>query len=321
MSKFLVTGGVGFIGSHLCDALVAAGHHVVVLDDLSTGRLENVAQLEGRPEFEFVRGDVCDRACLAELIPRVDAVFHLAAAVGVRLVVESPVRTVETNVIGTAHVLELASERQRPVLVTSSSEVYGKSTKVPFSEDDDILFGPTRIGRWSYGCSKALDEYLALAYARERRLPVVVVRLFNTTGPRQTGRYGMVVPRFVRQALSGEPITVHGDGTQRRCFCYVGDIVAALTRLIGNEHAAGRVFNVGSDEEVTVAELAERVRRLAGSASEIVRIPYDQAWDDQFEDMPRRIPDLARIRELIDFRARTPLDEIIRRVMEHERSP
>jgi UDP-glucose 4-epimerase len=253
-------------------------------------------------------------------MPRVDAVFHLAAAVGVRLVVESPVRTVETNVIGTAQVLELASDLGKPVLLTSSSEVYGKSAKVPFSEGDDILFGPTRIGRWSYGCSKALDEYLALAYARERKLPVVIARLFNTTGPRQTGRYGMVLPRFVHQALSGEPITVHGDGTQRRCFCYVGDVVGALTRLIGSEAAVGRVFNVGSEEEVTIFELAERVRRITGSASPILRIPYDEAWDDQFEDMPRRIPDLTRIRELIGFRAGTSLDEIIQRVIEYERS-
>jgi UDP-glucose 4-epimerase len=268
----------------------------------------------------MVTGNVCDRAVLAELLPRAVAVFHLAAAVGVRLVVESPVRTVETNVIGTAHVLELASAARKPVLITSSSEVYGKSQKVPFSEDDDLLFGPTRVGRWSYGCSRALDEYLALAYARERRLPVFVVRLFNTTGPRQTGRYGMVLPRFVRQALAGEPITVHGDGTQRRCFCYVGDVVSCLAQLIDRPEATGLVFNVGSAEEVTIAGLAERVRRLAGSASEIVRVPYEQAWDDQFEDMQRRVPDLARIEKLLGFRARTPLDEIVRQVIEHERA-
>jgi UDP-glucose 4-epimerase len=320
MSTFLVTGGAGFIGSHLSEALVGAGHRVLVLDDLSTGRRENIAHLANRSDFEFVQADIRDRAALAALMPRVDAVFHLAAAVGVRLVVESPVRTVETNVIGTAQVLELASDLGKPVLITSSSEVYGKSTHVPFSEDDDILFGPTRVGRWSYGCSKALDEYLALAYARERGLRVVVVRLFNTTGPRQTGRYGMVLPRFVRQALVGEAITVHGDGTQRRCFCYVGDVVDALTKLIGDAQAAGRVFNVGSDEEVTIFALAERVRRIAGSASEIVRIPYEEAWDDQFEDMPRRIPDLTRIRERIGFRARTTLDQTIARVIEYERS-
>lgn len=320
MSTFLVTGGVGFIGSHLTDLLLSKGHRVIAFDDLSTGRRENVAHLAGRAEFELVEGDVRDRSRLAALMPRVDGVFHLAAAVGVRLVVESPVRTVESNVVGTAIVLDLANELGKPVLVTSSSEVYGKSTKVPFSEDDDILFGPTRVGRWSYGCSKAIDEYLALAYARERALPVVVVRLFNTTGPRQTGRYGMVVPRFVRQALAGEPLSVYGDGTQRRCFCYVGDVVGALVRLIDCAAANGRVVNIGSDEEVTIFELAERVCRITGSASPIERIPYDQAWDDQFEDMPRRVPDLTRIRALIGFRAGTPLDEMIRRVAAHERA-
>jgi UDP-glucose 4-epimerase len=320
MGTFLVTGGAGFIGSHLCDVLIETGHRVVALDDLSTGQRRNVTHLRDQARFELVVGSVCDPVLLAEQIGRVDAVFHLAAAVGVRLVVESPVRTVETNVAGTSHVLDVASRLRKRVLLTSSSEVYGKSAKVPFSEDDDILFGPTRVGRWSYGCSKALDEYLGLAYARERGLAVTIARLFNTTGPRQTGRYGMVLPRFVRAALAGEPITVHGDGTQRRCFCDVGDVVQALVRLLEDPRARGAVFNVGTDEEVSIGELAERVLRLAESRSPIVFVPYEEAWDDQFEDMRRRVPDLRRIREHIGFRSTMRLDDIIRRLIEHERS-
>lgn len=319
MTTFLVTGGAGFIGSHLCEALLSAGHRVLVLDDLSTGSRGNVAHLEASPRFRLSVGNVCDRAALAPLVAEADAVFHLAAAVGVRLVVESPVRTVETNVLGTANLLELACPRHIPVLLASSSEVYGKSTKVPFSEEDDLVFGSTRVGRWSYGCSKALDEFLALAYARERHLPAVVVRLFNTTGPRQTGRYGMVLPTFVRQALAGEPITVYGDGTQRRCFCYVEDVVRALIQLLDHPGAVGNVVNIGSAEEVTMGELAERVRRLSGSRSEIALVPYHQAWDEQFEDMQRRVPNLSRVRALLGFVPETGLDEIIARVVEHER--
>ena len=319
MKTYLVTGGAGFIGSHLCGVLVAGGNRVLALDDLSTGDRGNLAALEASPRFALHVGSVRDRDAIAPLAAEADAIFHLAAAVGVRLVVESPVRTVETNVLGTANVLELAAARRIPVLLASSSEVYGKSPNVPFAEDDDLVFGSTRVGRWSYGCSKALDEFLTLAYARERGLPAVVVRLFNTTGPRQTGRYGMVLPRFVRQALAGEPITVYGDGSQRRCFCFVEDVVDALVRLIEHPGATGSVTNVGSDEEVTIGDLAERVRRSAGSSSRIELVPYEQAWDEQFEDMQRRVPDLSRVRNLIGFQAVTRLDEIIARVIEYER--
>jgi UDP-glucose 4-epimerase len=318
MKTYLVTGGAGFIGSHLCDALLTAGHHVVALDDLSTGSRDNVAHLAEQQRFELIIDSVMSRDALAPLLARADAVFHLAAAVGVRLIVESPVRTIETNVKGTELVLELASVRSVPVLITSSSEVYGKGARVPFREDDDLVLGNTKTGRWSYACSKALDEFLALAYVREKHLPAIVVRLFNTAGPRQTGQYGMVLPTFVRQALAGRPITVYGDGTQRRCFGYVGDVVGALLQLIDHRDAIGGVFNIGSDEEVTIGELASRVKALTGSASEIVCIPYEQAWDEQFEDMQRRIPDLTRIRDLIGFRPVTRLTEIITRVIEHE---
>ncbi len=319
MTTYLVTGGAGFIGSHLCEALLGAGHHVVVLDDLSTGQRGNIDHLVSHPRFECVVGDVCNRAHVEPLVERADAIFHLAAAVGVRLVVESPVRTIATNIDGTALVLDLASRAGKRVLITSSSEVYGKSAKVPFSEDDDLVLGNTRTGRWSYACSKALDEFLALAYARERALPAVVVRLFNTAGPRQTGRYGMVLPTFVRQALAGQPITVHGDGEQRRCFCDVADVVGALVKVIEHPDAAGTVFNIGSTEEVTIGELAARVRSLCGSDSPITLVPYGDAWDEQFEDMRRRVPDLTRIGKLIGFAPRSDLDEIIRRVMAHER--
>jgi UDP-glucose 4-epimerase len=314
MATYLVTGGAGFIGSHVCEALVAAGSDVIVLDDCSTGRLENLATLRGSPRLTCVVGSILDRSRLAELVERADAVVHLAAAVGVRLVVESPARTIETNVLGTAAVLDLAAARGVPVLLASSSEVYGKSDRVPFREDDDLTFGRTRVGRWSYGCGKAVGEYLALAYARERGLPVTIARLFNTVGPRQSGRYGMVLPRFVAQALAGEPLTVYGDGTQRRCFCDVGDVAAALLTLLAHPGSRGAVFNVGGREEVSIAELARRVVRVTGSASSLAYVPYEQAWGNQFEDMARRVPDLAAIRALIGFESRVSLDEMIDRV-------
>ena len=320
MRSYLVTGGAGFIGSHLCDALLARGHRVVALDDLSTGSRDNIAHLEAETRFNLHVGNVSDRERLDLLVVSADAVFHLAAAVGVRLVVENPARTIETNVLGTAAVLESASMHRKPVLLTSSSEVYGKATKVPFSESDDLVFGNTSIGRWSYGCSKAVDEYLALAFAREARLRVIIARLFNTVGPRQTGKYGMVLPTFVHQALRGEPLTVHGDGSQRRCFCAVGDVVEALIALLEHPASAGQVINVGSEEEVSIGELAERVRVLAGSSSPIVHVPYDEAWDDQFEDMQRRIPSLDRVRKLIGFSCRQTLDDMIRSVIAQERA-
>jgi UDP-glucose 4-epimerase len=320
MATYLITGGAGFIGSHLADRLLALGHRVIVLDDFSTGNPRNIAHLRGHAGFECHADTVLNRPLLAELIGRSDGVFHLAAAVGVRLVVEHPVRTIETNVEGTKRVLELAARSGTRVLIASSSEVYGKSPKVPLREDDELVLGNTSTGRWGYGCSKALGEYLALAYAREERLPVTVMRLFNACGPRQTARYGMVVPTFVRQALSSRPITVFGDGEQRRCFCYVGDIVEALAEVIEQPRAIGSVFNVGSNEEVTIGELAERVKSLADSRSEIVYVPYEEAWDDRFEDMLRRVPDLGRIRDLIGFEPRTTLDEIIARAIEYERT-
>jgi UDP-glucose 4-epimerase len=317
---FVVTGGAGFIGSHLCEALLALGHRVTVLDDLSTGSLDNLAHLGKHADLQRVVDTVRKQSVLADLISRADGVFHLAAAVGVRLVVESRVRTIETNVEGTEAVLSAASEAGGvPVLITSSSEVYGKSSKVPFSEDDDLVLGNTRTGRWSYACSKALDEFLAIAYHRERGLPVTIARLFNVAGPRQTGRYGMVLPTFVRQALAGRPITVFGDGTQRRCFCDVQDVVGALVALMEHPEAPGRVFNVGGEQEVSIADLAERVRRLAASTSEIVLVPYRDAWDEQFEDMTRRVPDLTRLRALIAFEPRISLDETVLRVIDDAR--
>lgn len=314
-----MTGGAGFIGSHLVDHLLAGGHRVLALDDLSTGSTRNVIAHSRDSRFELVVGSVLDRAVLLPLVERSAGVFHLAAAVGVRLVMESPTRTIETNVLGTVAVIEAATAAEKPVLITSSSEVYGKSSKVPFAEDDDLVFGSTRIGRWSYGCSKAIDEYLALAFARERGLRVVIARLFNTVGPRQTDRYGMVLPTFVRQALRGEPLTIHGDGTQRRCFCDVVDVVTALVQLLAHPQSAGEVFNLGSDEEVTIAELAERIRVACDSSSPIVRVPYAEVWDEGFEDMQRRIPDLGRARSLIAFAPSRSLDEIIAAIVAQER--
>ena len=320
MATYLVTGGAGFIGSHLADRLLGAGHRVLALDDLSTGSEDNVAHLRTEPRFELTRGSIFERGLLASLVDHCDGIFHLAAAVGVRLVVESPTRTIETNVLGTAAVLEVAVAAHTPLLLASSSEVYGKRSDVPFREADDLVFGQPQIGRWSYGCSKAIDEYLALAYAREHALPVVVARLFNTVGPRQSDRYGMVLPTFVRQALRGQPITVHGDGQQRRCFAYVGDVVDALARLIEAAGHPGLVVNVGSDEEVTIAELAERVRDACDSASTITIIPYREAWDTGFEDMQRRVPDLERLRAAIGSVPSRTLDDIIAAVVAHERS-
>jgi UDP-glucose 4-epimerase len=314
---FLITGGAGFIGSHLAESLVRAGGRVLLIDDLSTGSRANLAALDGHPDYELVVGSVMDRSLISDAVARVDYVFHLAAAVGVKLIVESPVRTIETNVRGTESVLEAAALRQVPVLLTSTSEVYGKSTRLPFSEDHDLVLGPTHKGRWSYACSKALDEYLALAYWHEKRLPVVVVRLFNTVGPRQTGRYGMVLPTFVRQAMGGKPITVYGDGTQSRCFGYVGDIVWALRRLAVTPEAAGQVFNIGSQEEITIGNLANLVKSRVGSRSEVVFVPYDEAYEAGFEDMQRRVPDIRKIQGLVGFEPRTPLTSIIDRIAAH----
>ncbi len=318
--RVLLTGGAGFIGSHLAEVLLAQGHSVSVIDDLSTGAMDNIVHLKGRQGFEYVIDTVMNEGLMAELVDRCDVVFHLAAAVGVKLIVEAPVRTIETNVHGTEIVLTHASKKNKLVVVFSTSEVYGKSTDVPFHEDADLVMGPTFKHRWAYACSKAIDEFLALAYYRERKLPVIIVRLFNTVGPRQTGRYGMVIPTFVRQALAGQPITVYGDGTQTRSFTYVGDVVGALAKLIEAPGAVGQVFNIGNTEEISIRALAERIRSMTGSRSEIVLIPYEEAYEAGFEDMPRRVPALGKIRALIGYEPTVQLDEILQRVVAHSRT-
>lgn len=316
--RYLITGGAGFIGSHLADHLLERGHEIFVIDDLSTGAMDNIRHQKGNPRFHYHIDTIANAPLLAELVDSVDAVFHLAAAVGVRLVVEQPVHTIETNIHGTGWVLSAAQKKRKPVLVASSSEVYGKSTAVPFREDEDMVLGPSVKARWSYACSKAIDEFLALAYHRERGLPTVVARLFNTVGPRQTGRYGMVIPTFVRQALEGEPITVYGDGQQSRCFTHVKDVVRALALLLDREGCRGQVWNVGSDHEITILGLAERVRAAVGTKTEIRFVPYDQAYAEGFEDMRRRVPSVEKLRGL-GWAPERSLDEIVRDVVAHER--
>jgi UDP-glucose 4-epimerase len=318
--KALLTGGAGFVGSHLAEALLAQGHGVMVVDDLSTGSMDNIAHLKGHPRFGYVIDTVMNDSLTAELVDRADVVFHLAAAVGVKLIVEAPVRTIETNVHGTEVVLTHASKKGKLVVIFSTSEVYGKSTAVPFHEDADLVLGPTPKHRWAYACSKALDEFLALAYCRERKLPVIIARLFNTVGPRQTGRYGMVIPSFVRQALTDEPITVFGDGRQSRSFTDVGDVVTALMKLVNEPRAIGEVFNIGNTEEISILDLARRVQTITGSRSEIVFVPYDKAYEAGFEDMPRRVPDLTKISKLVGYRPTLGLDGILKRVVEHMRA-
>jgi UDP-glucose 4-epimerase len=315
--RVLITGGAGFIGSHLSDAYVERGDEVYVIDDLSTGSFENIAHLKGHPRFHYTIDSVHNQPVVAELIDQCDVVFHLAAAVGVKLIVESPVRTIETNVRGTEVVLAQANKKKKKVLVASTSEVYGLSNDVPFREDGNLVMGATTKGRWSYACSKAIDEFLALAYWREKKLPTTVVRLFNTVGPRQTGQYGMVIPTFVKQALAGRPITVYGTGEQTRCFGYVKDVVGALVALMDKQEAVGEVFNIGSNEEVSINQLAERVRELTGSESEIVRVPYDEAYEEGFEDMPRRVPDTSKVAALTGFKPTVTLEEILHSVIEY----
>ncbi len=311
---YLITGGAGFIGSHLAEAMLADGHQVTIIDDLSTGRFENIAHLRGRAGFRFAIDSITNEIVLDRLVSECDAICHLAAAVGVDLIVRHPTYTIEANVMGTEAVLKAAARYRVPVLLASTSEVYGKGIRVPFQEDDDVVLGPTSRSRWSYAASKMVDEFLGLAYHREHGLPVVIARLFNTVGPRQTGRYGMVVPRFVGQALRGEPITVYGDGRQSRCFCDVLDTVRAIQGLIAHPGAMGRVFNVGSTEEVTIEELARRVKEVTGSGSPIVYVPYDQAYAPGFEDMRRRVPDTRRIQDLLGWRPTISLDETLIRV-------
>ena len=318
--KALVTGGAGFIGSHLAERLLYLGHQVLVIDDLSTGSIDNISHLKSAPGFSYTIDSIDNESLLAEMIDCSDVVFHLAAAVGVKLIVEQPVRTIETNVHGTEVVLKHANKKKKLVVLASTSEVYGKSTDVPFREGAELVLGATAKHRWAYACSKLLDEFLALAYWKERKLPVVIARLFNTVGPRQTGRYGMVLPTFVHQALAGQPLTVFGDGRQSRSFTYVGDVVNALVELAGEPRAVGEVFNIGSTSEVTIRELAERVKRLAGSDSSIQYVPYDEAYEAGFEDMPRRVPDLAKIHALIGYEPRLDLDDIIRSVLAYART-
>jgi UDP-glucose 4-epimerase len=317
--KFLITGGAGFIGSHLAERLLARGDQVIALDDLSTGAMSNVEHLEGRPGFSLRVGSALDEPLVRELVDRADVTVHLAAAVGVRLIVERPVHTIETNVRATEVVLDAAARKQKLVLIASTSEVYGKSAKATFAEEDDLCLGPTSRSRWAYACSKALDEWLALAYFAEHRVPVIITRFFNTVGPRQTGRYGMVLPNFARQALRGEPITVYGSGRQSRCFGHVKDAVEAMLRLIAAPPAVGGVFNVGANEEVTILELAERVKAAARSSSPIRLVPYEDAYSEGFEDMLRRVPDVTKLERTIGFRPRTTLDEIIADVLEDQR--
>jgi nucleoside-diphosphate-sugar epimerase len=317
--RALITGGAGFIGSHLAEALLEGGHQVLVLDNLSTGSIDNIAHLKGRPGFEYTVDTITNEPLLAELIDRSDVVFHLAAAVGVKLIVEEPVHTIETNVHGTEVVLKHSNKKKKLVFIASTSEVYGKSQAVPFSEDADLVLGPTPKHRWAYACSKAIDEFLALAYWKEKKLPVIIVRFFNTVGPRQTGQYGMVVPTFVRQALAGHPITVFGDGTQSRSFTYVGDVVGALVALMTEPAAVGQVFNIGNGNEISIRALAEKVKALTGSSSDIVMVPYDQAYESGFEDMPRRVPDISKIRNLIGYQPRVDLETILLKVIEHFR--
>ncbi len=318
--RILITGGAGFIGSHLTDRLVSDGHEVTILDDLSTGRLENLADAMESGLVRFTEGSILDRPLVEEMVGRADMVFHLAAAVGVKLIMDEPSRSILTNITGTENVLTAALARRTPCFVASTSEVYGKATKFPFSEDDDLTLGATRNLRWSYACAKMLDEFLALAYAREHDLPVVLLRFFNTTGPRQTGRYGMVLPNFVQAALEGRPLKVHGTGEQSRCFGHVKDVIEALMRLMATPEAFGRVFNIGTDQEVTIRSLAEQVVAATGSSSEIETVPYDSVYPVGFEDMVRRLPDVSRLESVTGFRPRRTLAQIISDIVEEKRA-
>ncbi|HVE71203.1 MAG TPA: GDP-mannose 4,6-dehydratase [Thermoanaerobaculia bacterium] len=313
--RVLITGGAGFIGSHLSDAYIERGDEVFIIDDLSTGSIDNIAHLKRHPRFHYTIDTVQNYPVLAELVDQCDVILHLAAAVGVKLIVESPVRTIETNIRGTEILLDIANKKKKKCLIASTSEVYGLSEQVPFREDGNLVMGATTKGRWSYACSKAIDEFLALAYWHEKKLPTIVVRLFNTVGPRQTGQYGMVIPTLVKQALSGRPLTVYGTGEQTRCFGYVGDIINALVKLVEHPQSVGEVFNIGSTEEVSITQLAEKIREITGSSSEIVYIPYSEAYEAGFEDMPRRVPDTTKIANLIGFRHDTSLDTIVREVV------
>jgi UDP-glucose 4-epimerase len=316
MPRFLITGGAGFIGSHLAERLLALGQRVAVLDNLSTGSVDNIQALRSNPDFEFVMDEVSNERVLAELVDAADIVFHLAATVGVQKIIDGPVETIVNNVHGTETVLNAVAKKRRKVVLTSTSEVYGKSASLPFREDGDLVLGPTHKARWAYACSKAIDEFLAIAYWREKKTPAVVARLFNTIGPRQSGQYGMVVPRFITQALSGQDLTVYGTGAQTRSFTYVEDIVEWLIRLAHDDRAVGEIYNLGNPNEITIADLARRVLRLTGATSQIRLIPYDQAYESGFEDMGRREPDIAKVTALTGYRPRVDVDEALRRTIE-----
>jgi UDP-glucose 4-epimerase len=318
--RALITGGAGFIGSHLAEELLRRGTEVAVIDDLSTGSIHNIDHLKGEPSFSYVIDTIQNRRVMAELIDAADVVYHLAAAVGVRLIIEHPVHTIETNIMGTEIVLDLAAKKRKRVVIASTSEVYGKTNVLPFSEDSDIVLGPTSRSRWSYACSKAIDEFLALAYWKERHVPVAIVRFFNTVGPRQTGRYGMVIPSFVKQALSGRPITVFGDGQQSRCFTWVGDSVNAIIEVSNHGEAIGQVFNIGSDQEINIRDLAQLIKAMTQSSSPIVYVPYQEAYEEGFEDMRRRVPDLTKIKKLIGYAPSFTLQKILGEVIEYYRA-
>lgn len=317
--NILITGGAGFIGSHLAEAALTRGHAVVVVDDLSTGSLDNLAAVRGHARFQFVRESVLNEATMTALVDRCDAIFHLAAAVGVQLIVDKPVHTIETNIHGTEVVLNLANKFGRKILVASTSEVYGKNTKMPFSEDDDTTLGSTRFTRWSYACSKMVDEFLAQAYHDQYGLPSVICRFFNTIGPRQKGQYGMVVPRFVRSALRGEPVEIYGTGQQSRCFCNVADVVDATLKLIDCPQAVGQVVNIGNEESVTIEELADKVLELTGSKSPKKRLSYEEAYGRPFDDMLARQPDLSKVRRLIGYQPKFTLEQTLRQIIDEEK--
>lgn len=317
--RYLITGGAGFIGSHLAETLLARGDRVFIVDDLSTGSVDNIRHIKAHERFHYCFDSINNKHLLAELVDESDVIFHFAAAVGVRLIVESPVRTIETNVYGTQLVLDAASKKKKLVVTASTSEVYGKSNRIPFFEDADLVLGPTTKGRWSYAASKALDEFLALSYWKEKKLPVIVARFFNTVGPRQTGRYGMVLPNFVRQALEDAPITIYGTGQQSRCFCHVRDTVQALLRLTANEQAVGEVVNIGTDQEISIEGLAHLVKQRTGSKSKLEYVPYDRAYEPGFEDMMRRVPSLQKLQAFAAFQPSIPLATIVDDVAEHFR--
>jgi UDP-glucose 4-epimerase len=318
--KYLITGGAGFIGSHLAEKLLEDGHHVYIIDDLSTGSIKNIQHLKSNSRFHYTIDTIMKEPLIAELIDLADIIFHLAASVGVMLIVKQPVHTIELNILGTEIVLKHSAKKQKPVLIASTSEVYGKSNHVPFSEDDCVVLGPTIKSRWSYACSKMIDEFLALAYFREKNLPTVIARIFNTVGPRQTGRYGMVIPRFVQQALNNQPITVFGTGKQTRCFAYVKDVVDGLIKLINKPEAYGQIFNIGDDEEISIEQLAFKVRDKINPNLKIKYIPYEQAYEEGFDDLQKRVPDLTKIRKLIDYKKTKNIDQILDEVIQYYRS-